>query len=85
MKKSLYAYESSINKGNFNFEDVQKYLEKFINDLFLKNKMPVIENLKPDISLLDEVNIVDYHFLPSPLKQGIVFLYKVPNNSFAHK
>jgi SOS-response transcriptional repressor LexA len=85
LKKTLKSYQEKIRNGLFEEVDIEKYVENFINNLFLKDKLPVIENLTPGTSLLDEINITDYQLLPSPLKNGIIFIYKVSNDSFSHK
>jgi len=85
LNRTLRSYEKSINKGIFEYKDIEKYIGKFINDLFLKDKIPVVETIKPGTSLLDEVNIVDYQLFPSPLKNEIIFLYKVSDDSFSNR
>jgi SOS-response transcriptional repressor LexA len=85
LKKTLKSYQENLRNGLFEEEDIERYIENFVNNLFLKDKLPVIKNLKPGTSLLDEINIIDYQLLPSPLKNGTIFIYKVSNDSFSQK
>jgi HTH-type transcriptional regulator, competence development regulator len=82
LKNTLKSYRENPNKEYFIDDAVERYLDRFINDLFLRDKLPILENIKPGTRLLEESNIIDYKFLPSPLKNGVVFLYRVPHDDF---